>query len=153
MSLVDKQDDRGVRALDLVNHGLQALFEFALDRRSGLHQADIQHMQVDIAQLRWNIPRAKRWANPSTTAVLPTPASPVRIGLFCLRRIRISMIWRISASRPTTGSIAPSRARCVRLVAYFSSDDFTTTCGFARRFSYTVGFSAFQRCSQEVVKL
>ena len=32
-----------------------------------------------------------RCANPSTTAVLPTPASPVNIGLFCLRRIRISI--------------------------------------------------------------
>ena len=27
-------------------------------------------------------PDAMRWAKPSTTAVLPTPASPVRIGLF-----------------------------------------------------------------------
>ena len=66
-------------------------------------------------------PCAMRIAKPSTTAVLPTPASPVRIGLFCRRRIRMSMIWRISGSRPTTGSILPSRARCVRSVAYFAS--------------------------------
>ena len=56
--------------------------------------------------------RRCRSAKPSTTAVLPTPASPVRIGLFCRRRIRMSMIWRISSSRPRTGSILPSRARC-----------------------------------------
>ena len=31
------------------------------------------------------------------------------------------MTWRISASRPITGSILPSRARCVRLVVYWSS--------------------------------
>ena len=30
-------------------------------------------------------PRATRRANPSTTAVLPTPASPTRIGLFWRR--------------------------------------------------------------------
>ncbi len=37
-------------------------------------------------------PDAIRNAKPSTTAVLPTPASPVRIGLFWRRRIRISII-------------------------------------------------------------
>ena len=52
-------------------------------------------------------PDAMRWAKPSTTAVLPTPASPVRIGLFCRRRISTSMIWRISSSRPRIGSISP----------------------------------------------
>ncbi len=62
-------------------------------------------------------PFARRSANPSTTAVLPTPASPVRIGLFCRRRIRMSTICRISSSRPLTGSISPLRARSVRSVA------------------------------------
>ena len=55
-----------------------------------------------------------RWANPSTTAVLPTPASPVRIGLFWRRRVRMSMTWRISKSRPRIGSIFPARALAVR---------------------------------------
>ncbi len=56
-------------------------------------------------------PAAMRSAKPSTTAVLPTPASPVRIGLFCRRRIRMSMIWRISSSRPTIGiDLAVARA-------------------------------------------
>jgi len=62
-------------------------------------------------------PRARRSAKPSTTAVLPTPASPVRIGLFWRRRIRMSTIWRISSSRPATGSISPWRARSVRSTA------------------------------------
>ncbi len=66
-------------------------------------------------------PLASRIANPSTTAVLPTPASPVRIGLFCRRRMRMSMIWRISSSRPLTGSIFPCLARSVRSVANFLS--------------------------------
>ena len=59
-------------------------------------------------------PAAMRCAKPSTTAVLPTPASPVRIGLFCRRRISTSMIWRISSSRPRTGSISPAFALAVR---------------------------------------
>ena len=67
-------------------------------------------------------PCATRTANPSTTAVLPTPASPVRIGLFWRRRIRMSTIWRTSDSRPTTGSISPLRARSVRLIVYWSSE-------------------------------
>jgi len=43
------------------------------------------------------------------------------MGLFWRRRVRMSIIWRISASRPITGSILPSRARSVRLVVYWSS--------------------------------
>ena len=64
-------------------------------------------------------PAAIRCAKPSTTAVLPTPASPVRMGLFCLRRMRMSTIWRISSSRPTMGSISPLLARSVRSTEYF----------------------------------
>ena len=66
-------------------------------------------------------PCTSRCANPSTTAVLPTPASPVRMGLFWRRRIRMSTIWRISSSRPVTGSSSPARAFSVRLTAYFFS--------------------------------
>ena len=58
-------------------------------------------------------PATMRCAKPSTTAVLPTPASPTSMGLFC-RRMRMSTTWRISSSRPTTGSILPSRACAVR---------------------------------------
>src|ERR1022692_2687560 len=65
-------------------------------------------------------PSATRIAKPSTTAVLPTPASPVRIGLFCRRRIRMSTTWRISRSRPSTGSIFPVFAFSVRLTVNWS---------------------------------
>ena len=58
-------------------------------------------------------PATSACAKPSTTAVLPTPASPVRIGLFWRRRISTSMIWRISSSRPTIGSILPLSACAV----------------------------------------
>ena len=46
-----------------------------------------------------------RCARPSTTAVLPTPGSPISTGLFLVLRDRIRTTLRISASRPMTGSI------------------------------------------------
>ncbi len=66
-------------------------------------------------------PATIRWARPSTIAVLPTPGSPIRTGLFLVRRESTWMTRRISASRPMTGSTLPSRARAVRSTLYFSS--------------------------------
>ena len=53
-------------------------------------------------------PSAMRRARPSTMAVLPTPGSPIRTGLFLVRRDSTWMTRRISSSRPMTGSILPS---------------------------------------------
>ena len=47
-------------------------------------------------------------------AVLPTPGSPIRTGLFFVRRERIWITRRISSSRPITGSRRPARADSVR---------------------------------------
>ena len=66
-------------------------------------------------------PATIRWARPSTTAVLPTPGSPISTGLFLVRRDSTWTTRRISESRPMTGSILPSRARSVRSTPYFSS--------------------------------
>ncbi len=52
-------------------------------------------------------PFTMRWAMPSTIAVLPTPGSPIRHGLFLVRRESTSMHCSISSSRPTTGSMRP----------------------------------------------
>ena len=62
-----------------------------------------------------------RCARPSTMAVLPTPGSPMSTGLFLVFRDKIRMTFRISSSRPMTGSIFCSRARLTRSVPYFSS--------------------------------
>ena len=66
-----------------------------------------------------------RWAiicaSPSTMALLPTPGSPIRIGLFFLRRPKISITRWSSRSRPTTGSSFPSSAALVRSVLKLSS--------------------------------
>src|SRR5712692_10309946 len=66
-------------------------------------------------------PCAIRCASPSAIAVLPTPASPIKTGLFLVRRESTWMTRRISCSRPMTGSSLPSRARAVRSRVYFSS--------------------------------
>ena len=55
-------------------------------------------------------PEMMRWAMPSAIAVFPTPGSPMRMGLFLVRRVRICRTRRISSSRPMTGSSLPSRA-------------------------------------------
>src|SRR4026209_1794043 len=51
-----------------------------------------------------------RSANPSTIAVLPTPGSPMRTGLFLVRRLRTWIVRRISSSRAMTGSSFPAPA-------------------------------------------
>ena len=49
-------------------------------------------------------PRTIRCASPSTTAVFPTPGSPIRTGLFFVFLERIRITFLISLSLPITGS-------------------------------------------------
>src|ERR1019366_6281582 len=49
-------------------------------------------------------PDTTRCANPSTIAVLPTPGSPIKTGLFFVRRESTWITRRISSSRPIPGS-------------------------------------------------
>ena len=51
-----------------------------------------------------------RWAIPSAIAVLPTPGSPMSMGLFFVLRESICKTRLISSSRPITGSSFPFRA-------------------------------------------
>ena len=66
-------------------------------------------------------PSMIRCARPSTMAVLPTPGSPIRAGLFLVRRAKIWMTRSISFCRPMTGSSFPASAREVRSVASWST--------------------------------
>ena len=66
-------------------------------------------------------PSTIRWARPSAIAVLPTPGSPIRTGLFLVRRERTWTTRRISSSRPMTGSSLPCSADSVRSRPNFSS--------------------------------
>ena len=65
-------------------------------------------------------PAAMRWARASARALLPTPGSPKRHGLFFWRRHKISIMRSSSSSRQSTGSSWPSCARRVRSRPYFS---------------------------------
>ena len=60
---------------------------------------------------------AIREASPSTIAVFPTPASPIRTGFDLVRRQRTVTVLSISASRPMTVSSSPFLAASVRSVA------------------------------------
>ena len=70
-----------------------------------------------LEQLRARRPASRRCARPSTSAVLPTPASPTKTGLFLRRRQSTSSARCSSATRPISGSSWPSRARSVRFTA------------------------------------
>ena len=66
-------------------------------------------------------PRTMRCASPSAMAVLPTPGSPIRTGLFLVLRVRMRITLRISLSRPITGSSFWLRASAVRSWPYLAS--------------------------------
>ncbi len=76
-------------------------------------------------------PETMRWARPSTIAVLPTPGSPMRTGLFFVRRLRTWMTRRISSSRPMTGSSLPFSASSVRSRPYFSSARYLSSAAWS----------------------
>ena len=59
-------------------------------------------------------PDAIFWANPSTAAVLPTPGSPIKHGLFLVLLDKISITLSISCFLPITGSSFPSSAFLVK---------------------------------------
>ena len=63
-------------------------------------------------------PRRMRCASPSTMAVFPVPGSPMRIGLFLVRLLRICSTRLISSSLPMTGSSLPDLASSTRFRAY-----------------------------------
>ncbi len=65
-------------------------------------------------------PATMRRASPSTTAVFPTPGSPIRQGLFLVLRLKISITRLISLSLPITGSSPPDAARAVKSLLYCS---------------------------------
>ncbi len=75
-----------------------------------------ENICLDV-RLEGTSPFTIRCASPSAMAVFPTPGSPMRIGLFFVRRERICSTLRISSSRPMTGSSFPLRARSLRFTA------------------------------------
>ena len=60
-----------------------------------------------LRRLSGTSPLMIRRASPSAMAVLPTPGSPIRTGLFFVRRDNTCIARRISSSRPMIGSMRP----------------------------------------------
>ena len=122
VQLVDERDDLAVGVLDLGEHGLEPLLELAavLRARRPSRRGRARAPGGPCSDSGTS-PATMRWARPSTTAVLPTPGSPMSTGLFLVRRDSTCTTRRISASRPMTGSSLPSRATAVRSTPYFSS--------------------------------
>ena len=73
-------------------------------------------------------------ANPSTIAVLPTPGSPKRMGLFLVLLAKICNNLLISSSRPITGSILPFKANALRFVEYRSNTRYLDSACTSRLF-------------------
>ncbi|KAF5041753.1 hypothetical protein SDC9_69932 [bioreactor metagenome] len=69
-------------------------------------------------------PRTIRIASPSAMAVFPTPGSPMSTGLFFVFLDKILTTFRISESRPITGSSLLFFASSTRSEPYFASTSY-----------------------------
>ena len=67
------------------------------------------------------------WARPSTMAVLPTPGSPIKTGLFLLLRDNILTTFLISSSLPITGSTLLSKTFLVISRPYLFKTSFNSS--------------------------
>ena len=65
---------------------------------------------VESANTSGTSPITMRRARPSAMAVLPTPGSPTKSGLFFCLRHNTWMVRCISGPRPIRGSMRPARA-------------------------------------------
>ena len=84
VQLVDEEDGV-VGAAQLLDHLLEALLELAAVLGAG-HQEPMSRVSTRLsARISGMSPLTMRWARPSAMAVLPTPGSPIKAGLF-LRR-------------------------------------------------------------------
>ena len=67
------------------------------------------------------------WARPSIIAVLPTPGSPIKTGLFFVFLDRILVMFLISSSLPMIGSILPCFTCSFIFRPYFSNGFFSSS--------------------------
>ena len=122
VQLVDEEDDLALGVLDLA-----ASTAFSRSSNSPRYFEPASSAPMSSAQTRLPFspsgtsPATIRCASPSTIAVLPTPGSPIRTGLFFVRRESTWITRRISSSRPITGSSLPASAAAVRSRPNFSS--------------------------------
>ena len=116
------KNDPASRFDDFLENRLEPFFKFAAILGPGNEGTHVKRNDSLVLQPFRYVAAMMRWARPSAMAVLPTPGSPMRTGLFFVRRDRTWTTRRISSSRPMTGSSLPDRAKSVRSMPYFSSD-------------------------------
>jgi hypothetical protein len=102
---VDKQQHRGRGLLHRIDDVFQPLFELALHARTRLQQAEVKGAQSDRFQRFRHI----AFGNTQRQTFNQCGFAHARLAdqdrVVLRRRERISTIWRISVSRPNTGSI------------------------------------------------
>ena len=69
-----------------LEHRLEPLFELAAVLGAGDQRAHVERDDLLVLEPLRHVLRTMRCASPSTTAVLPTPGSPISTGLFLVRR-------------------------------------------------------------------
>ena len=122
VQLVDEEDDPPLGLGDVLEDRLEPLLELAAELGARRPARPCRARSAcGSAGVSGTSPETIRWARPSTIAVLPTPGSPIRTGLFLVRRQSTWTTRRISESRPMTGSILPLRASSTRSRPYRSS--------------------------------
>ncbi len=104
--LVDDKDDVSLAA-DLFNETLHARLKLAAELRSRDERSEIEQKYLLVAQLGRYVARGDALRETSAIAVLPTPGSPMRQGLFFWRRLRIWMTRSNSSLRPIIRSSLP----------------------------------------------
>ena len=87
---------------------------FAPDK-SEVKSSEKMNLFLSVSGTRFRINNSE---TPSIIAVFPTPASPIRQGLFFVRLLKTCSSRPISSSLPMTGSSFPSSASAVRSVPY-----------------------------------
>ena len=97
---------------------------FNLSSNSPLYLAPAINCPISNANIIFDFkfsgtsPFTIRMAKPSAMAVLPTPGSPTKMGLFLLLLDKICRVLLISSSRPITGSSFPALAISFKFFAY-----------------------------------
>lgn len=85
-----------------------------------VRQEVTSHASVKCEACTW--PEAMAMASASAIAVLPTPGSPRRTGLFLVRRSKMWLTRSNTSSRPMTASSSALEASAVRSRPYLSSN-------------------------------
>ena len=89
VDLVDEEDRVRLASSERIDDGLQPLLELAAILRAGEQRAHVERTDDRVLQRGGHLVFVIFSASPSAMAVLPTPGSPTKSGLFLRRRQRI----------------------------------------------------------------